>query len=144
MPSTPPIDWRVLSFVLAVTTVTGIAFGIAPALRTTSINVSAALKDTSRSVAGSRSVLTKGLLVLQVAVSLVLLIAAGLFLRTLNHLRHVHEYDGLHITDFDQIHEYPFLPGIGEGRGIVETVLSVRLGAHPESASAQKRQQTER
>ena len=69
--------------------VTGIAFGIAPALRTTSINVSAALKDTSRSVAGSRSVLTKGLLVLQVAVSLVLLIAAGLFLRTLNNLRHV-------------------------------------------------------
>jgi predicted permease len=83
------IDWRVLSFVLAVTTVTGIAFGIAPALRTTSINVSASLKDTSRSVAGSRSVLTKGLLVLQVAVSLVLLIAAGLFLRTLNNLRHV-------------------------------------------------------
>ena len=83
------IDWRVLSFVLAVTVVTGIAFGIAPALRTTSINVSASLKDTSRSVAGSRSVLTKGLLVLQVAVSLVLLIAAGLFLRTLNNLRHV-------------------------------------------------------
>ena len=83
------IDWRVLCFVLAATTVTGIAFGIAPALRTTSINVSAALKDTSRSVAGSRSVLTKGLLVLQVAVSLVLLIAAGLFLRTLNNLRHV-------------------------------------------------------
>ena len=83
------IDWRVLSFVLAVTAVTGIAFGIAPALRTTSINVSATLKDTSRSVAGSRSVLTKGLLVLQVAVSLVLLIAAGLFLRTLNNLRHV-------------------------------------------------------
>jgi Acidobacterial duplicated orphan permease len=83
------IDWRVLSFVLGVTTVTGIAFGIAPALRTTSINVSASLKDTSRSVAGSRSVLTKGLLVLQVAVSLVLLIAAGLFLRTLNNLRHV-------------------------------------------------------
>jgi len=83
------IDWRVLSFVLGVTTVTGIAFGIAPALRTTSINVSASLKDTSRSIAGSRSVLTKGLLVLQVAVSLVLLIAAGLFLRTLNNLRHV-------------------------------------------------------
>jgi predicted permease len=83
------IEWRVLSFVLAVTAVTGIAFGIAPALRTTSINVSATLKDTSRSVAGSRSVLTKGLLVLQVAVSLVLLIAAGLFLRTLNNLRHV-------------------------------------------------------
>jgi len=83
------IDWRVLSFVLAVTVVTGIVFGIAPALRATSLNVSAALKETSRSIAGSRSVLTRALLIVQVAVSLVLLIAAGLFLRTLNNLRHV-------------------------------------------------------
>ena len=83
------IDWRVLSFVLAVTAATGIVFGIAPALRATAINVSAALKETSRSVAGSRSVLSKALLVLQVAVSLVLLIAAGLFLRTLHNLRNV-------------------------------------------------------
>jgi predicted permease len=83
------IDWRVLSFVVAVTAVTGIAFGIAPALRATSMNVSATLKETSRSVAGSRSVLSKALLVLQVAVSLVLLVAAGLFLRTLNNLRSV-------------------------------------------------------
>ena len=83
------IDWRVLAFVLGVTAVTGIVFGIAPALRATSLNVSAALKDTSRSVAGSRSLLSKGLLVLQVAVSLVLLVAAGLFLRTLHNLRNV-------------------------------------------------------
>jgi hypothetical protein len=83
------IDWRVLSFVLAVTVITGIVFGIAPALRATSLNVSAALKETSRSIASSRSLLTRALLILQVAVSLVLLIAAGLFLRTLNNLRHV-------------------------------------------------------
>ena len=83
------IDWRVLLFVLGVTVVTGIVFGIAPALRATSMNVSATLKDTSRSVAGSRSLLTRSLLVLQVAVSLVLLVAAGLFLRTLNNLRQV-------------------------------------------------------
>jgi predicted permease len=83
------IDWRVLSFVLGVTLVTGIAFGIAPALRATSMHVGATLKETSRSVAGSRSLLPKGLLVLQVAISLVLLIAAGLFLQTLNNLRRV-------------------------------------------------------
>jgi len=83
------IDWRVLSFVLAVTAVTGIVFGIAPALRATSVNVSLALKETSRSIAGSRNMLTRALLVLQVGISLVLLIAAGLFLRTLNNLRHV-------------------------------------------------------
>ena len=83
------IDWRVLAFALGVTAATGIVFGIAPALRATALNVSAALKETSRSVAGSRSVLSKALLVLQVAVSLVLLVAAGLFLRTLHNLRNV-------------------------------------------------------
>ena len=83
------LDWRVLSFALAVTTLTGIVFGIAPALRATSVNVSAALKETSRSVAGSRSILSKALLVVQVAVSLVLLIGAGLFLRTVQNLRSV-------------------------------------------------------
>jgi predicted permease len=84
-----PLDWRVLSFVLAVSAATGIVFGIAPALRATRLNVSAALKENSRSVAGSRSVLGKALLVVQVAISLVLLIGAGLFLRTLQNLRQV-------------------------------------------------------
>ena len=83
------LDWRVLSFALTVTMLTGIVFGIAPALRATSVNVSAALKETSRSVAGSRSILSKALLIVQVAVSLVLLIGAGLFLRTVQNLRSV-------------------------------------------------------
>jgi predicted permease len=83
------LDWRLFAFVIGVTGVTGIAFGIAPALRGTGMNVSSALKETSRSVAGSRSVLSKALLVFQVAVSLVLLVGAGLFLQTLSNLRHV-------------------------------------------------------
>lgn len=82
-------DWRVLTFVLAVTGLTGLVFGVAPALRATGINANAALKENSRSVVGSRSVLGKSLLVVQVAISLVLLIGAGLFLRTLQNLRHV-------------------------------------------------------
>ena len=84
-----PLDWRVLAFVFGITGTTGLVFGIAPALRATGMNVSATLKESSRSVAGSRSVLSKALLVLQVAISLVLLIAAGLFLRTLQNLRNV-------------------------------------------------------
>jgi predicted permease len=83
------MDWQVFVFVLAVTVVTGVVFGIAPALRATGGDASAALKQTSRSVAGTRSLLGRSLLVVQVALSLVLLVGAGLFLRTLYNLRHV-------------------------------------------------------
>jgi predicted permease len=83
------LDWSILAFVLAITSLTGIVFGIAPALRGTRMNLSSTLKETSRSVVGSRSLLTKSLLIAQVAISLVLLVGAGLFLRTLHNLRQV-------------------------------------------------------
>jgi predicted permease len=85
----PLLDVRVLAFILAVTIVTGVLFGIAPALRATGGDVGAALKQSGRSIVGSRSLLGKALLVVQVAISVVLLVGAGLFLRTLNNLRHV-------------------------------------------------------
>src|SRR5262245_36515205 len=84
-----PLDWRILAFVLIITGVTGVLFGIAPALRGTGMNVSSALKESSRGVVGSRSVLSKTLIVVQVAISVVLLVGAGLFLRTLHNLRQV-------------------------------------------------------
>ncbi len=83
------LDWRVLLFVLAITGLTGLIFGSAPAFRGTGMNVSSTLKETSRGVVGSRSYLGKSLLIVQVAISLVLLVGAGLFLRTLQNLRHV-------------------------------------------------------
>jgi predicted permease len=83
------LDWRVLGFVMLVTAVTGIVFGIAPALRATGVNLNDVLKQSGRSVSGSRSALSKSLLVVQVAISLVLLVGAGLFLRTLTNLRQV-------------------------------------------------------
>lgn len=86
---TSPLDWRVLGFVVAVTVATGVVFGIAPALRATGINVNTALKESSRSVARSRTLLGRILLAAQVAISLVLLIGAGLFLRTVQNLREV-------------------------------------------------------
>ncbi len=84
-----PLDWRVLGFAAAVALVSGILFGIAPALRSTRFQIGEALKETNRTVAGSRSLLGKSLLVVQVAVSLMLLIGAGLFLRTVENLRRV-------------------------------------------------------
>ena len=83
------LDWRVLGFVMLVTGVTGVVFGIAPALRATGVNLNDVLKQSGRSVSGSRSALSKSLLVVQVAISLVLLVGAGLFLRTLDNLRQV-------------------------------------------------------
>jgi predicted permease len=84
-----PLDWRVFGFVAGVSMLTGVLFGLLPALRATHVDLAGAMKESSRSVTGSRSTLSKGLLVLQVAMSLVLLVGAGLFLRTLDNLRSV-------------------------------------------------------
>ncbi len=79
----------VLLFTVAAAILTSLAFGVVPALRATRVNVNAELKETGRSIAGRRSILARSLLVVQVALSLVLLIGAGLFLRTLTNLRRV-------------------------------------------------------
>jgi predicted permease len=86
----PKLDLRVLGFTLALSLVTGIVFGLAPALRSTKVDLTPALKDSARSSSSaSRSLLARGLVVLQVALSLLLLVGAGLFLRTLVNLQRV-------------------------------------------------------
>ncbi len=82
------LNWRVLAFTLIVSLLTGILFGLAPAWRATNLDLSTALKHSRRST-GPVSRLSKGLLVAQVAVSFVLLIGAGLFVRTLYNLQRV-------------------------------------------------------
>ncbi len=83
-----PIDWRLLLFVALTAILTGLLFGLVPALRATR-DVSATLKDNSRTATSTRSLLGKSLVVAQVGLSLVLLVGAGLFLRTLQNLRAV-------------------------------------------------------
>lgn len=84
------IDLPVLGFTIAVSLATGLLFGLAPALRATKVDLTPALKDNARSVTGgSRSLLTKSLIIVQVAMSLVLLVGAGLFVRTLRNLQNV-------------------------------------------------------
>jgi predicted permease len=85
-----PIDLRVLGFTIAVSLLTGILFGLAPALRVTRVDLTPALKDNARSLASaSRPLLTKALIVVQVSISLVLMIGAALLVRTLNNLEAV-------------------------------------------------------
>src|SRR5262245_3345789 len=83
------MDWRVFGFTTAVAILTGLLFGLAPALRATRVDLNSALKENTRGAKGSLSVLGKSLVVAQVAVSLVLLIGAGLFIRTLHNLSRV-------------------------------------------------------
>jgi predicted permease len=84
------LDLRVLGFTIAISAITGILFGLAPALQATRVDLTPALKDNARGVmGGSRSLLTKSLIIVQVAMSLVLLIGAGLFIRTLRNLQAV-------------------------------------------------------
>jgi predicted permease len=86
----PQLDWRVLGFTFALSLVTGIVFGLAPAWRAAKVDLMPTLKDSARSSsAASRSLLSRGLVVAQVALSLVLLVGAGLFVRTLINLQRV-------------------------------------------------------
>jgi predicted permease len=86
----PKLDWRVLGFTLGLSLLTGIVFGLAPAWRATKVDLTPSLKDSGRSSSGaSRSLLSRGLVVMQVALSLLLLVGAGLFVRTLLNLQRV-------------------------------------------------------
>jgi predicted permease len=86
----PRLDLRVLGFTLGLSLLTGIVFGLVPALRATRLDLTPALKDTGRSSsAASRSFLSKALVISQVSLSLLLLVGAGLLVRTLINLQHV-------------------------------------------------------
>jgi predicted permease len=86
---TSGLDWRVLVFTATLSVFTGITFGLAPALRATAMNLSGNLNEHTRSITGSRTLLSKSLIVAQVTISVVLLIGAALLIRTLQNLRNV-------------------------------------------------------
>ncbi|MFG1691042.1 ADOP family duplicated permease [Gemmatimonadota bacterium] len=79
------LDGRVLLFTVLVSAAAGLFFGLIPALQSTNPDVAPTLKDDSASGRGSRKKLTlrNGLVVSQVAISMVLLLGAGLFVRSL-------------------------------------------------------------
>ncbi|HXJ45018.1 MAG TPA: FtsX-like permease family protein, partial [Bryobacteraceae bacterium] len=84
-------DWRVMLFSVAVSLLTGVIFGLAPAWRSSRVSVSGTLKEAGRGMTGSATKigLGKALVIVQIAVSVVLLIGAGWFVRTLRNLQHV-------------------------------------------------------
>ena len=89
------LNWRVLAVTVGLTLLTGLLFGLAPALQSTRVDLTSALKQTragevrKRIAPWLRVSLGQALVVTQIAVSLLLLVAAGLFVRTLTKLNSV-------------------------------------------------------
>lgn len=104
-------DARVLLFTAAVSVATAVLFGLAPAYRSTRVELGTTLKATGRTVHGGPATAGKMLVVAQVALSLLLVVGAGLFLRSLRNLMHVD-------LGFDRDH-------------IVSVAIDARGGAYP-------------
>jgi macrolide transport system ATP-binding/permease protein len=89
------LNWHVLALTVALSVATGALFGLAPALQSTRVDLVSALKQTRsgarkiRIHSGLRLSLSQALAVAQIAISLLLLVAAGLFVHTLNNLNSV-------------------------------------------------------
>jgi predicted permease len=125
------LDPTVLGFTAAVSILTGLLFGLAPALRATQVDLASALKDDARSLAGGgRSLMARALVVAQVAMSLVLLVGAGLFLRTLSNLESVDA--GFNRENLLLFRVDPVLSGYkgAQAAGLYRTMIE-RIGAVP-------------
>jgi predicted permease len=89
------LNWRVLAVTMGLALVTGVIFGLAPALQSTRVDLTTALKQTRAGESRKRFgpwlkvSLSQTLVVTQIAVSLLLLVAAGLFVRTLTKLNSI-------------------------------------------------------
>ena len=88
-------DWRALAFTLSISLGAGILFGLAPALRGTRLSLTSALKENASTLpgggvpAGRRLHLDRALVVVQVGLSMIVLVGAGLMVRTLQNLLHI-------------------------------------------------------
>jgi putative ABC transport system permease protein len=108
-------DWRVFAYALAAALITGIIVGIVPALRISRGNINSVLHQSGRGVAGSGQGLRSTLVVAQVAGSLMLLIMAGLFMRSLAKAQKADlGFDPAHIVDASMD---PSEVGYNEGQG---------------------------
>jgi predicted permease len=85
------IDWTILGFTAAISILTALIFGVAPAWQSARTNVSSGLKDTAQTITHRRKgIAGNALVVVQVSLSMLLLVVAGLFVRTLINLGDTH------------------------------------------------------
>jgi len=87
------VNWRVLGVVAALSVLTGVLFGLAPAIQSTRLDLSPALKAVraggSSAHGGRRISVSRALVISQIALTLLILVAAGLFVRTLSNLHSI-------------------------------------------------------
>jgi predicted permease len=88
---TTSVDWRILGFNFGVAVIAGLLFGLVPALRMSRPNLAGTLKDQANNVTGGSShvIFRKMLVVAQIALSLLLLVGAGLFAHSLYNLKNL-------------------------------------------------------
>jgi predicted permease len=111
----PPLDWRVAAFTAGIAVLTGLLFGLFPALHVSKPDLASALKEGGRSGTGRRHGLVRSsLVVLEMALSLVLLIGAALLIRT---------FVGLHSVS----------PGF-DAKGVLTLQTSMAGGSYPTTA----------
>src|SRR5579864_8145128 len=133
-------DWRVFSFALAIALVTGLLVGLAPAWRAARADFNTVLHEGSRGILGSgKSKVRSVLVVAQVAVSLVLLVVAGLFVRSSQNAEHTYlgfdPHNVLNVTmetrtiGFDQPHTEQFFREMKERVRVLPGVESVSVAA---------------
>ena len=80
------LDWRVVAFGAVTTTITGLAFGIAPALQTSGVDLQQVMRSSGRAATGAGKRLREALVVGQIALCVALLIATGLLIRSFQRL----------------------------------------------------------
>ena len=105
------LDWRVLGFTLVVSVLTGVIFGLVPALHSSKTELTESLKEGGRSGGeGAQRNRIRGILVVgELAIAVVLLVSAGLLIQSLWRLRHVS-------PGFDSENLLTFVVGIPEVR----------------------------
>jgi predicted permease len=86
---TARLSWPIFAFAAGISVLTGLIFGLAPAWQATRVQVSSGLKDSGQTITHRRRGLAgKSIVVVQVALSLLLVVVAGLFVQTLQRLGH--------------------------------------------------------
>src|SRR5277367_1220865 len=123
-------NWMIFGFTAAISIFTGLLFGLAPAWQATRTQVSSGLKENAQSATQrNRNVTGKAIVIVQVALSMLLLVGAGLFVRTLMNLNGAHlgfRPDNILLFDLQpQQTRYPDAKGIALYHQVEEKLAAV-------------------